>query len=78
MTLPTISTDPGIMLGKPVIAGTRVTVELVLDKLAAGETPEQILRAHPHLPPRSIDAALGYAAAMIRHEIVAPLVRRSA
>ena len=78
MTLPGISTDPTIMLGKPVIAGTRITVELILDKLAAGEHPEQIMRAHPHLPLHGIDAALGYAAAMIRHEITAPLVRRSA
>jgi len=78
MSLPLISSDPGIMLGKPVIAGTRVTVELILDKLAAGESHGQIARAHPHLPPHSIEAALAYAAAMIRNEVVAPLVRKSA
>ena len=39
-------------MGKPVIAGTRITVELVLEKLAAGETVEQILQAHPDLPVR--------------------------
>ena len=78
MTLPRISTDPAIMLGKPVIAGTRITVELILDKLAAGEQPGQIMRAHPHLPPQSVDAALAYAAAMIRNEIVAPHMRQSA
>lgn len=44
-----ITSDPKIMMGKPVIAGTRITVELILDKLAAGETYEQILEAHPHL-----------------------------
>ena len=75
MQLPTISVDPDIMMGKPVIAGTRITVELILDKLAAGEPAEQIRRAHPHLPENSIEAALGYAAAMIRHEIVKPMTR---
>ena len=50
------------MLGKPVIAGTRITVELILEKLTAGETAEQILSAHPHLPAGSIRAALAFAA----------------
>jgi uncharacterized protein (DUF433 family) len=45
-----VISDPSIMMGKPVIAGTRITVELILEKLAAGETVEQILSAHPHLP----------------------------
>jgi uncharacterized protein (DUF433 family) len=44
-----ISSDPGVMMGKPVIAGTRITVELILEKLAAGEAVEQILQAHPRL-----------------------------
>ncbi len=42
-----IISDPQIMMGKPVILGTRITVELVLEKLAAGETVEQLLEAHP-------------------------------
>jgi uncharacterized protein (DUF433 family) len=42
-----IRSDPSIMMGKPVVAGTRITVELILEKLAAGETTEQILAAHP-------------------------------
>jgi Protein of unknown function (DUF433) len=44
-----IQSDPSIMMGKPVIAGTRITVELILEKLAAGETIEQLLEAHPRL-----------------------------
>ncbi len=44
-----IKIDPEIMFGKPVITGTRITVELILRKLAAGMTPEEILKAHPHL-----------------------------
>lgn len=67
MPLPPITTDPRVMLGKPVIAGTRIPVELLLEKLAAGETTEQILRAHPHLPPRSIEAALAYAVDVVRN-----------
>ncbi len=56
-----IVTDPDIMLGKPVVAGTRITVELILDKLAAGETIEQILEEYPQLTRESILAALAYA-----------------
>ncbi len=52
-----ITSDPKIVMGKPVIAGTRITVELILDKLAAGETHEQILEAHPHLTREAIQAA---------------------
>jgi uncharacterized protein (DUF433 family) len=46
------------MLGKPVIKGTRITVELILEKLAAGETYEQILEAHPRMNREDIQAAL--------------------
>ena len=44
-----VISDPKIMMGKPVIAGTRITVEMILEKLSAGETEEQILEAHPGL-----------------------------
>lgn len=52
-----IKSDPAIMMGKPVIAGTRITVELILEKLAAGETVEQILDAHSNLTKEAILAA---------------------
>ena len=78
MVLPSIVSDPKVMLGKPVIAGTRITVELLLEKLATGETAEQILRAHPHLPTGSIPAALAYAVTVVRNEVIVPLERRSA
>ncbi len=42
-----INSDPAVLMGKPVIAGTRITVEVLLEKLAAGETREQILSEHP-------------------------------
>ena len=56
-----IKTDPNVMFGKPVIVGTRITVELILEKLAAGETIEQILDAHPRLTREAVSAALLYA-----------------
>ena len=56
-----IQSDPSIMMGKPVIAGTRITVELILEKLAAGESVEQILDAHPRLTKEAVLAALDFA-----------------
>ena len=52
-----IISDPGVMMGKPVVAGTRITVELLLEKLAAGESVEQILDEHPRLTREAIHAA---------------------
>ena len=61
-----IQADPAIMMGKPVIAGTRITVELILEKLAAGETIEQMLAAPPRLTREAIQAALAFAARALR------------
>jgi uncharacterized protein (DUF433 family) len=68
-----IQSDPLIMMGKPVIAGTRITVELILEKLAAGETIEQILEAHPRLTREAIQAALAFAASALHADIVHPV-----
>ncbi|MCX6843155.1 MAG: DUF433 domain-containing protein [candidate division WOR-3 bacterium] len=68
-----IVSDPSIMMGKPVIAGTRITVELILEKLAAGETVEDILTAHPRLTADAIRAALSFAVAALRADVVYPL-----
>ena len=68
-----ITSDPKIMMGKPVVTGTRITVELILGKLAAGETVEQILSEHPRLTAEGIRAALGFAAEMLRADIVYPV-----
>jgi len=62
-----VHSDSSVMMGKPVIAGTRITVELILEKLAAGETIEQILEAHPHLTRKAVLAALAYAAEAMRN-----------
>lgn len=68
-----IEVRPDIMMGKPVIAGTRITVELVLEKLAAGETMEQLLQAHPKLTREGIRAALAFAAQALKADVVYPL-----
>jgi len=67
-----IVSDPAVMMGKPVIKGTRITVELILEKLAAGETIEQILEAYPHLTQEGIQAALSFAAEALRSDVVYP------
>lgn len=69
-----IVSDPAIMMGKPVIAGTRLTVELILEKLAAGESIDQLLEAHPRLTSDAIHAALAFAADALRADVVYPLV----
>jgi uncharacterized protein (DUF433 family) len=70
---PLITADPKIMLGKPVITGTRITVELILDKLAAGRSVEDILKSYPHLTEEGIRAAIAYAADVLRTDVVYPL-----
>jgi len=62
MTNDLIQSDPAIMMGKPVVVGTRITVQLILEKLAAGETIEQMLDAHPRLTREGMAAALEFAA----------------
>ena len=67
-----IESDPSVMMGKPVIRGTRITVELILEKLAAGETVEQIIEAHPRLTKEAVRAALAFAAEALRADLVYP------
>ena len=62
--------DPAVMMGKPVIAGTRITVEFILSSMAAGESIDQILDEHPHLTRDGIHAALAYAAEALRAQCV--------
>lgn len=75
MTIPkaTIISDPSILLGKPVVSGTRITVELILEKLAAGESVQQILAAHPRLTEEGIQAALAFAAEALRADVIYPI-----
>ena len=67
-----IVSDPAIMGGKPVIAGTRITVEHILEKLAAGQTVEELLDAHPRLTKEAIHAALAFAAEALKADVVYP------
>ena len=73
-----ITSNPKVMLGKPCIEGTRITVESVLEKLAAGETRAQILEAYPHLTDEGISAALEYAARSVALEVFHPLAPHAA
>lgn len=74
MNNPLIISDPKVMMGKPVIAGTRITVELILEKLAAGESIEQLLDAHPRLTRRAIQAALAFAAQALKADVIYPVL----
>lgn len=68
-----VVSNPSVMMGKPVIVGTRITVELILEKLAAGESVEQVLEAHPQLTREGIQAALAFAAEALRADVIYPI-----
>lgn len=63
-----VAVDAGVMLGKPTIKGTRITVELLLRKLADGESIQNLLDAYPHLQREDVFAALSYGAEVISRE----------
>lgn len=73
-----IVSDPAVMMGKPVVAGTRITVELILEKLAAGATFEQLLDSHPRLTRDAVQAALAFAAQALRSDVVYPTAELAA
>ncbi|MBI3695419.1 MAG: DUF433 domain-containing protein [Acidobacteria bacterium] len=68
-----ISVDPKILVGKPVVKGTRIAVELVVDLMAQGWTQEQILDSYPNLTAEDIRACLAYASEVLHAERVYPL-----
>ncbi len=61
-----------VMLGKPVIKGTRITVELILRMLSEGASTQDVLNAYPHLQPIHINAVLAYATDVIANETLIP------
>ncbi|MEW6028741.1 MAG: DUF433 domain-containing protein [Chloroflexota bacterium] len=73
MTEQIIVSNPKIMMGQPVVSGTRITVDLILEKLSAGETIEQLLQAHPRLTREGIQAALNFAREALRADVVYPI-----
>ena len=68
-----ITADPKVLVGKPIVRGTRISVELVIDLLAAGWTQEQILDSYPNLTAEDIRACLAYAGELLHSEKVFPL-----
>jgi len=65
-----ITIDAGVLVGKPIVKGTRISVEFVIDLLARGWTVEQILKEYDHLTPEDIRACLAYAGELVREEKV--------
>ncbi len=65
-----INSDPEIMFGKPCIKGTRISVDLIVEKLANGDTIEYLLTAYPRISRESILACLHFAAESVRNEII--------
>ncbi|MCB0729111.1 MAG: DUF433 domain-containing protein [Ignavibacteria bacterium] len=64
-----IETNPKVMFGKQVLIGTRIPVDLILEKLSLGETPEQLLLSYPSLNKESIFACLAFASESVRNKM---------
>ncbi len=73
MTQQIIVSNPKVMMGKPVVSGTRITVELILEKLSAGESFEDLLKSHPRLRREGIQAALNFAREALRADVIYPI-----
>lgn len=71
-----IEIDPEVMLGKPVVRGTRITVEIILEKIAAGCPVEEILEQYPRLTREDVLAAAAYARQAIGTDEIIPRIRR--
>lgn len=67
-----IVSDPEVMMGKPVVEGTRVTVEAILEELGAGEAIEDVLAAHPRLTRDDVLAAMRFGAEVLRADVAYP------
>jgi len=65
-----IVSDPEILGGKPIIKGTRISVEMILEWVASGGGRDDILEAHPHLSAEDVDQALKYAAKSVKNEVI--------
>ena len=63
-----ITTNPEILAGKPIVAGTRISVELLLDCMASGWGVEKVVEAYPHITPEDVSAALAFAADVMRRK----------
>jgi uncharacterized protein (DUF433 family) len=72
-----IHSDPEILLGKPVVKGTRLAVDFILDLFAAGWTEEQVLENYPTLTPEALQAVFAFAAECMREEVLYTLPSES-
>ncbi len=70
-----IIVDPKILAGKPIIKGTRISVEFILELLSSGLSIEEVLIEYPHLKKEDIQAALRYATSVLKHEEVYPVAQ---
>jgi len=70
-----ITVDPRIMVGKPVIRGTRIPVDAIIHRIAQGETIEEILENYPKITRQDVKAALEYAERLVRGEDVMPQIK---
>jgi uncharacterized protein (DUF433 family) len=68
-----ITSDPKIMMGKPVVRGTRITVESIVERVGAGESIETILEAHSRLTREAVLAAISFAAEALKADVVYPI-----
>ncbi|MFW6207043.1 MAG: DUF433 domain-containing protein [Gemmatimonadota bacterium] len=68
-----IVSDPNVMMGKPVITGTRITVESILERLGAGESVDQIVDSHPRLTEEAVRASVSFAAEVLKADVVYPV-----
>jgi uncharacterized protein (DUF433 family) len=68
-----IEAKPNVMMGKPVIVGTRMTVECILERIGAGETIDGIVAEHPRLTRESVLAAVEFAARALRADVIYPV-----
>jgi uncharacterized protein (DUF433 family) len=68
-----IQSDTAVMMGKPVVEGTRITVELILEELGGGQTIEQLLEAHPRLTRDGVLAAVRFGAEVLRADVAYPV-----
>ena len=68
-----ITSDKQILLGKPIIKGTRISVELILELLAGGWSEKQLLESYPNLTPEALRAVFAYLRECVQHEFYFPL-----
>jgi uncharacterized protein (DUF433 family) len=73
-----IVSDPTVLGGKPVVKGTRVSVEFLLELFASGATRADVLKSYPHLTEEDVEEALRYAADVLKHDRVFPLAEQRA